>query len=174
MPWPRMPWLRVPHRTESSPNRPFGSGALLDLGGIDLARGVRLIGEAKQAWTPDVPVNNYREALAHLDWRWRFKQAVEHFGLSAPKSDSDLGEIQRRIAAPTETARAFSLARVSADVTEPRFPSVSAQGTQTPAIPPGIWHSRRAAARTRAMPVSSRNRFIVTPASCQPRNWSTW
>lgn len=74
----------------------------------------------------------------------------------------------------SDRGAAFSFARASADVTESRFRSVSAQGTQTPAIPPGIRHSRRAAARTRAMPVSSRNRFIVTPASCQPRNWSTW
>lgn len=77
-------------------SRYFWPGALLELPGIGRTAGLAAIAEARKDWTPDVAARNYREALLRLDWRWQFKEVARHFGLSAPRLDQELEEIERR------------------------------------------------------------------------------
>ena len=71
--------------------------AVLELGTTDLAEGLALIGEAVRAWTPERAAYNHRQALARLDWRWRFAEMVAALGLAAPLLDEELGQLESRL-----------------------------------------------------------------------------
>ena len=71
--------------------------AVLELGTTDPAEGLALIGEAVRAWTPERAAYNHRQALARLDWRWRFAEMVAALGLAAPLLDEELGQLESRL-----------------------------------------------------------------------------
>ncbi|MGF1447690.1 MAG: hypothetical protein ACFBRM_16050 [Pikeienuella sp.] len=75
----------------------FWPGALCELDSSELAPGIAQIAQAVGAWQPEQARINHLEALARLDWRWRFREIAEHFGLSAPRLDRELAQIQARV-----------------------------------------------------------------------------
>ena len=69
-------------------------GATLDLGGADPHEGVHRLAAAVRDWSPQVPADVHREALARLDWRWRITELVELLGLDAPRLEADLARLR--------------------------------------------------------------------------------
>jgi len=48
-------------------------------------------------WSPNNAKFNYIMALKHLDWRWRFKELTEYFGINCKKLDDELRDIEKLI-----------------------------------------------------------------------------
>ncbi len=57
-------------------------GALLDIGTTDFEQGLHLIAEAVSSWAPDMAAKNHQKALERLDWRWRFLELSDAFGVT--------------------------------------------------------------------------------------------
>ena len=74
-------------------------GATLDLGGTDLADGVRALAEGVGSWTPAQARRNHRMALERVDWRWRFAELVEMLHLEAPALDGELDLLRAAVLA---------------------------------------------------------------------------
>lgn len=72
-------------------------GATLELGGVRRDEGLRVIAQALQAWGPDRPRLNHRNALERLDWRWRFQAIASTLGHRAPQLDAELAELRSAI-----------------------------------------------------------------------------
>lgn len=72
-------------------------GATLELGGVGRGDGLKVISAALQGWSPQRARVNYRNALARLDWRWRFEAIASVLGESPPRLRSELEEIRRGV-----------------------------------------------------------------------------
>ncbi|MAC81896.1 MAG: hypothetical protein CML66_28020 [Rhodobacteraceae bacterium] len=72
-------------------------GATLDFDRIDLQDNIARLAEAVSEWTPDRAMQNYRQALIKLDWRWRFAELAARLGLDAPKLTQDLKRLRHVI-----------------------------------------------------------------------------
>ena len=82
----------VPPRSESVQSL-LWTGALLDLGTVNQAEGLRVIASAAQEWTPERAQFNYLKSLERLDWRWRFKTLAEVLGTHSLRLDTDLARL---------------------------------------------------------------------------------
>lgn len=67
--------------------------ATLHFDRVDLAHNLEAVAEAVQAWTPKRAQDNYHQALARLDWRWRLKIIADHAGHRSNKLERDLDHI---------------------------------------------------------------------------------
>ncbi len=88
---------RAPH-TDWFGKQELWPGALLDVHANDRMLGLGTLKEAAEMWTPELAIKNRKMALKNIDWRWRFKEIAQDLGLSAPKLDSELGQISRLVA----------------------------------------------------------------------------
>jgi len=68
-------------------------GALLELGGTDLAQGIEQIANAVAGWDPQLALENHRRALESLDWRWRFKQLAAALNVQSERLDAELESV---------------------------------------------------------------------------------
>lgn len=73
--------------------------ALLDVPANDRMLGLSALKEAAGSWTPELAKTNRRMALKKIDWRWRFKTIARDLNLSAPKLESELGQISHLVSA---------------------------------------------------------------------------
>lgn len=73
------------------------NGATLDFDTIRLEEGLRSLSVALPQWTPRLALNNYAMSLRKLDWRWRFKDLADGFGLRPPLLGKELDLLQDRI-----------------------------------------------------------------------------
>ncbi len=72
-------------------------GATLELGGVSRREGLKVIAEALLEWTPERARVNHRNALARLDWRWRFEVIASALGENPPRLRAELDEIRRKV-----------------------------------------------------------------------------
>jgi hypothetical protein len=79
--------------------------ALLDLGTIDQADGLKVIASAVREWTPERAQLNYIRSLETLDWRWRFKTLAEALYTHSSDLDAELARLQNVIRSAHPTAR---------------------------------------------------------------------
>jgi hypothetical protein len=75
--------------------------ATLDLGTTDRERGLAVLREAAQSWTPAQAQLNHARALERVDWRWRLQQVASTMGWHAPRLEAELDELRRRVSALT-------------------------------------------------------------------------
>lgn len=75
----------------------FWPEALLDLGTVDLDRGLEVLAEADARWTPDVAAHNHLMALRRLDWRWRIQALAQDLGLGSDLLLREMDRLQARI-----------------------------------------------------------------------------
>src|SRR5579862_7022429 len=71
--------------------------ATLELGSIERSSGLERIAEAVSKWSPEVAQINHREALARLDWRWRFAELAAALGVRSEQLDRDLDALRETI-----------------------------------------------------------------------------
>ena len=72
--------------------------ALLDLGTTNVELGLSRIQDGLARWTPEIARINHVRALERLDWRWRFRQIADLFGLPALRLRAELGEVEAQVA----------------------------------------------------------------------------
>jgi hypothetical protein len=96
----------IPPRSESVRSLLWPE-ALLDIGSVEQAEGLKAIASAAREWTPERAQLNYVRSLEILDWRWRFKTLAEALELRSSKLDTELAHLQAliRSAQPTVTMR---------------------------------------------------------------------
>jgi hypothetical protein len=73
-------------------------GATLELGSVRRAEGLQIIAAALRQWTPERAAANNALALQRLDWRWRFKEIADVFGLRPSRLILELESLDERIA----------------------------------------------------------------------------
>lgn len=78
--------------------------ALLDLGTIDQADGLKVIASAVREWTPERAQLNYIRSLETLDWRWRFKTLAEALETHSSDLDAELARLREIIRSPHPAA----------------------------------------------------------------------
>jgi hypothetical protein len=86
----------IPPR-ESSIDRLFWEGATLNLGSICQENGLEIIAAAANDWKPEQAERNYQQALARLDWRWRFAVIADMFQESPKRLNAELQLIHQKI-----------------------------------------------------------------------------
>lgn len=84
-------------RTDPSIEHILWPDALLDLDGIERASNIEQLKPHIGAWTAERARYNYRMALERLDWRWRLRDLASWIGISVPKVDDELAEIEGKI-----------------------------------------------------------------------------
>jgi hypothetical protein len=96
----------IPPRSESIQSLLWPE-ALLDIGTVDQAEGLKVIGSMVRAWTPERAQLNYIRSLETLDWRLRFKRIAEALDVHSPKLDTELARLTKviRSAQPASTIR---------------------------------------------------------------------
>jgi hypothetical protein len=96
----------IPPRSESIQSLLWPE-ALLDIGTVDQAEGLKVIGSMVRAWTPERAQLNYIRSLETLDWRLRFKRIAEALDVRSPKLDTELARLTNaiRAAQPASTIR---------------------------------------------------------------------
>jgi hypothetical protein len=67
--------------------------ALLDIGTVDQAEGLRIIRSMAHDWTPERARLNYLKSLETLDWRLRFKTLTEVAGVRSLRLDAELARL---------------------------------------------------------------------------------
>lgn len=72
-------------------------GAVLELGTTELARGLEVVAEHNRSWSPSIAWRNHVEALRTLDWRRRFAQVGQDFGIQTSTMDLEIGRLDARI-----------------------------------------------------------------------------
>lgn len=75
----------------------FWPGALLDLGTVDRERGLEVLLEADQRWTPALAAHNHLMALRSLDWRWRIQRLASDLGITSEPLALEIARLRRRI-----------------------------------------------------------------------------
>lgn len=75
----------------------FWNTAILNIQSTSQVAIVDGVLEALHTWNKDLATTNKINALENLDWRWRFKEISNVFGLSINKLDSDLIKIEKII-----------------------------------------------------------------------------
>jgi hypothetical protein len=96
----------IPPRSESVQSLLWPE-ALLDIGTVDQAEGLRVIASAVREWTPERAQLNYVRSLEAFDWRWRFKTLAEALHTHSSELDAELTRLRDviRSAQPTATIR---------------------------------------------------------------------
>lgn len=96
----------IPPRSESVQSL-LWPGALLDIGTVDQAKGLRVIASAVREWTSERAQLNYIKSLEIFDWRWRFKTLAETLDIHSSELDTELARLQNviRCAQPTALIR---------------------------------------------------------------------
>lgn len=96
----------IPPRSESVQSLLWPE-ALLDIGTVDQAEGLKVIASAVQEWTPERARINYLRSLETFDWRWRIKTLAEALDIHSPELDAELVRLRNviRSAQPTATIR---------------------------------------------------------------------
>jgi hypothetical protein len=74
------------------------TGATLELGSVRRSEGLQVVAAALRQWTPHLAATNYQMALRRLDWRWRFKELAEVFGIRSAPLTLELQLLAERIA----------------------------------------------------------------------------
>jgi hypothetical protein len=94
----------IPPRSESVQSLLWPE-ALLDIGTVHRAEGLKVIGSAVRGWTPERAQLNYIRSLEIFDWRWRFKRIAEVLDIHSFALDAELARMQTviRSAQPTVT-----------------------------------------------------------------------
>ena len=72
-------------------------GATLDLSGIGLLEVVPELTRAVESWTPEAAAFNHEQARRRLDWRHRFRLIALQMGLGAPRLDTELSALERKL-----------------------------------------------------------------------------
>lgn len=75
---------------EPSINKLLWDGATLNLGTTRVEEGMQILSEAVSAWKPESAERNYCQALARLDWRWRFKTIADLADEPCKRLDDEL------------------------------------------------------------------------------------
>jgi hypothetical protein len=86
----------IPPRSESVESL-LWPGAMLDIGTVDRAEGLKVIGSMVRTWTPDRAQLNYIKSLETMDWRLRFKTLAEALGLNSPALETELARLNQTI-----------------------------------------------------------------------------
>ncbi|MER5173787.1 hypothetical protein [Thioclava kandeliae] len=84
----------IPPRSDRGVEDLLWDEALLDLGSISREEGLNRLKEAWADWRYETAQINYRNALARLDWRWRFKKLFDELELHSPCLEEDLNYIR--------------------------------------------------------------------------------
>lgn len=71
--------------------------ALLDLGTVARAEGIKTIAAAAREWTPQLARINYAQSLEKLDWRWRFRTLATALEIHSSALDAELERLQAAI-----------------------------------------------------------------------------
>lgn len=72
-------------------------GSVIDIDSSDKCTdGSNLVDRLKN-WSPEIAKYNYMMALKNLDWRWRFKELSEFFGIDCKKLEDELSDIEKLI-----------------------------------------------------------------------------
>jgi hypothetical protein len=71
--------------------------AMVDIGTVNQAEGLKVIGSMVRAWTPDRAQLNYMRSLETLDWRWRFKTLAEALATHSPQLETELARLTKVI-----------------------------------------------------------------------------
>lgn len=69
-------------------------GATLELGTVERAAGLCLIGQAARDWRPEQAARNARLARERLDWRWRLEVLARALGVAPPSLRAELAELR--------------------------------------------------------------------------------
>ncbi len=93
----------IPPRSESVQSLLWPE-ALLDIGTVDQAEGLKVIASAVRQWTPERAQANYIRSLETFDWRWRFKTLAESLDISASKLSVELERLQNVVRSAQLTA----------------------------------------------------------------------
>jgi hypothetical protein len=94
----------IPPRSESLQSLLWPE-ALLDMGTVDQAEGLKVIAAAAREWIPERAHLNYRRSLETFDWRWRFKMLAEALDIHSSKLDAELARLQNVIRSAQPIAR---------------------------------------------------------------------
>jgi hypothetical protein len=96
----------IPPRSESVQSLLWPE-ALLDIGTVEQAEGLKVIASAVREWTPERAQVNYIKSLETVDWRWRFKTLAGALDTRSPRLDDELARLQNviRSAQSTSTTR---------------------------------------------------------------------
>lgn len=73
-------------------------GATLDFDQSDLRANVGQLADAVAGWTPEMAATNHQQALARLDWRWRFAALAERLGFRAPALEQEMAGLKAALA----------------------------------------------------------------------------
>lgn len=71
--------------------------ALLDVGTVDIAKGIAALADAVRDWTPHRATWNYLRSLEVLDWRWRFERLASALDVHSPTLDTELSLLRQAI-----------------------------------------------------------------------------
>jgi hypothetical protein len=93
----------IPPRSESVQSLMWPE-ALLDIGTVEQAEGLKVIASAAREWTPERAQVNYIRSLETFDWRWRFKTLADALETRSSKLDAELARLQSLIRSPQTTA----------------------------------------------------------------------
>jgi hypothetical protein len=72
--------------------------ALLELDTVEREAGLDAIARAVREWTPLRAAINQQRALERLDWRWRLKDLAAALGMTFPKLQAELAQVEGRMA----------------------------------------------------------------------------
>lgn len=86
----------IPPRSESVQSLLWPE-AMLDIGTVDQIEGLKVIGSAVRAWTPDRAQHNYMRALESLDWRWRFKILAEALRIKPALLETEMARLSNAV-----------------------------------------------------------------------------
>jgi hypothetical protein len=86
----------IPPRSESVQSLLWPE-ALVDIGTVNQAEGLKVIETMVRSWTPDRAQVNYVRSLETLDWRLRFKTLTEVLLASAPQLETELARLTQVI-----------------------------------------------------------------------------
>jgi len=92
----------IPPRSESVHSLMWPE-ALLDIGTVVQAEGLKVIASAAREWSPERAQVNYIRSLETFDWRWRFKTLADALETRSSKLDSELARLQSLIRSPQPT-----------------------------------------------------------------------
>ena len=93
----------IPPRSESVQSLLWPE-ALLDIGTVEQAKGLKALASAAREWTPERAQLNYIRSLEAFDWRWRFKTLSEALETQSSKLDAELARVQSLIRSAQTTA----------------------------------------------------------------------
>lgn len=72
-------------------------GATLELGDTKRAKGLHVLQEALQDWTPARPADNHLKALERLDWRWRIQELAEALDWQSETLEQEIARLRTAI-----------------------------------------------------------------------------